>query len=50
MAEIVAATDRLILRTWDPERGNRFYAVMNTPAVMRHLGGVQDEGTWDGGL
>lgn len=50
MAEIVAATDRLILRTWDPEDGNRFYAVMNTPAVMRHLGGVQDEATWNAAL
>jgi RimJ/RimL family protein N-acetyltransferase len=40
-------TDRLILRTWDDGDSDRFYAAMNTPAVMRHLGGVQDRATWD---
>lgn len=40
-------TDRLILRTWDDGDSDRFYAAMNTPAVMRHLGGVQDRAAWD---
>ena len=47
MAEIVARTDRLILRTWDEGDTERFYEAMNTPAVMRYLGGVQDRATWD---
>ena len=47
MPEIVARTDRLILRTWGDGDSDRFYAAMNTPAVMRHLGGVQDRTTWD---
>jgi RimJ/RimL family protein N-acetyltransferase len=47
MAEIVARTQRLILRTWDNGDSDRFYEVMNTPAVMRHLGGVQDRATWE---
>ncbi len=40
MAEIVAETDRLILRTEAVGDLDRWMAVMNTPAVMRHLGGV----------
>jgi RimJ/RimL family protein N-acetyltransferase len=47
MAEIVARTQRLILRTWEDGDSDRFYEVMNTPAVMRHLGGVQDRATWE---
>lgn len=47
MAEIVARTDRLILRTWGDGDSDRFYEAMNTPAVMRHLGGVQDRAAWD---
>jgi RimJ/RimL family protein N-acetyltransferase len=47
MAEIVARTERLILRTWDDGDSDRFYEVMNTPAVMRHLGGVQDRAMWE---
>ena len=47
MAEIVARTERLVLRTWEDGDSGRFYEVMNTPAVMRHLGGVQDRATWD---
>lgn len=46
MVEIVATTDRLILRTWGEGDEARFYAVMNTPAVMRYLGGVQSPSTW----
>lgn len=46
MAEPVAETERLRLREWADEDEDRFYAVMNTPAVMRHLGGVQTAEQW----
>ena len=46
MAETVAATERLILREWDEADARAFYAIMNTPAVMRHLGGVQTFEGW----
>ena len=43
MVELVAETARLRLRTWaEPDRGE-FVRHLNTPAVMRWLGGVQDE-------
>lgn len=42
MAEIVAETDRLILRTQAPGDLDRWMAVMNTAAVTRHLGGVRE--------
>ncbi|PNU01702.1 GNAT family N-acetyltransferase [Novosphingobium guangzhouense] len=35
-------TDRLILRDWAQGDITRFAAGTNTPAVMRHLGGVMD--------
>jgi RimJ/RimL family protein N-acetyltransferase len=41
MAEVVAETDRLVLRTWDPGDPEEFERLVNTPAVMRWLGGVQ---------
>jgi len=44
---VAAETDRLRLREWGEGDGDRFYAIMNTPSVMRHLGGVQDRETWD---
>ena len=47
MAELATTTDRLILRTWDEGDSERFYAIMNTAAVMRHLGGVQSRADWD---
>ncbi len=47
MTSIVAETERLTLREWGEGDSDRFYAVMNTPAVMRNLGGVQDRATWD---
>lgn len=47
MTSIAARTDRLVLRTWSDEDSDRFYAAMNTPEVMRHLGGVQDRSEWD---
>ena len=40
MAETVAETERLRLRTWDPQNLDEFVRVTNTPAVMRWLGGV----------
>ena len=43
----VATTRRLTLRTWIDGDSDRFYEAMNTPAVMRYLGGVQDRATWD---
>lgn len=50
MAEVIAETERLILRDWDDADEQRFYAVMNTPAVMRHLGGVQTPEQWRAGF
>lgn len=47
MAEIVAQTARLRLRTWDDEDELRFFEIMNTPAVMRWLGGVQTPEQWN---
>lgn len=40
MAEIVAETERLRLRTWDPEDLDEFIRHTNTEPVMRWLGGV----------
>ena len=40
MAEVVAETERLRLRTWDPADLDEFIRHTNTPAVMRWLGGV----------
>lgn len=40
MAETVATTERLILRTWDRSDLDEFIRATNTPAVMRWLGGV----------
>ena len=45
MAEIVAETARLRLRGWEPGDREEFRRHLNTPAVMRWLGGVQDETT-----
>jgi RimJ/RimL family protein N-acetyltransferase len=47
---IAAETERLILREWGEGDGDRFYAIMNTPAVMRYLGGVQDRPGWEAAL
>src|SRR5690242_2855818 len=46
MASIVAQTGRLRLRTWDEADETRFYRIMNNPAVMRWLGGVQTPEEW----
>ena len=45
MAEVVAETERLLLRTWRDGDREEFARVTNTPAVMRWLGGVADEQT-----
>ena len=42
VAEVVAETERLRLRAWDDDDEFRFYDVMNTPAVMRWLGGLRN--------
>ena len=46
MAKVVVETDRLRLRTWGDQDEFRFYRVMNTPAVMRWLGGWQSPEEW----
>ena len=47
MAEIVVETERLFLREWGDEDEAAFYEIMNTPAVMRHLGGIQTREEWN---
>ena len=47
MSRIAVETDRLILREWGEGDSDRFYEAMNTPPVMRQLGGVQDRDAWD---
>ena len=42
MADIVAETERLILRTIDPGDAEEQDRLLNTPAVMAHLGGVKE--------
>jgi len=46
MAKTAVETVRLRLREWDDEDEGRFYAVMNRPEVMMHLGGVQTPEGW----
>lgn len=43
MAEVVAETERLRLREWREGDREEFVRHLNTPAVMRWLGGVQAE-------
>ncbi len=43
---VAATTDRLVLRMWEDGDSDGFYAVMNTPSVMRWLGGVQSPDEW----
>ena len=43
MAEVVAETERLRLRGWEPGDRAEFVRHLNTPAVMAWLGGVQNE-------
>lgn len=46
MAETIAETARLILRDWRTSDRELFARHLNTPKVMRWLGGVQDEATY----
>ena len=46
MAEVVAETERLRLRTWDAEDEQRFFDIMNKERVMRWLGGRQTTQEW----
>ena len=46
MAEVVAETERLRLRNWGEGDRAEFVRHLNVPAVMRWLGGVQDEATY----
>jgi RimJ/RimL family protein N-acetyltransferase len=50
VAEVVAETERLRLREWDATDERPFYDIMNTHAVMRHLGGVQTPEQWHAGF
>ena len=50
MTRVATETERLRLREWGAGDADRFYEIMNTPAVMRHLGGVQDRATWNAAL
>ena len=43
---IINATDRLILRDWRASDRAIFLQHLNSPAVMRWLGGVQDDATY----
>ena len=43
---LVAETARLRLRQWRGADADAFYAAMNTPDVMRYLGGVQAPAVW----
>ncbi len=50
MVKIAAETERLILRDWEPADEKLFYDIMNTPAVMEHLGGLQTREEWRDGF
>lgn len=50
MAEVIAETARLRLREWGEADEALFYDIMNTPAVMRWLGGVQSREEWNAGF
>jgi len=44
MTAVVLTTERLLLRQIDKDDLDPHMALLNTPAVMRHLGGVQPRG------
>jgi RimJ/RimL family protein N-acetyltransferase len=48
MADTIAETARLRLRTWDEGDVAPFQAALNTPAVMQWLGGVGDDALYQG--
>ena len=43
MVEVVAETERLILRLWRPQDHADYALHLNTPAVTRHVGGLQTD-------
>jgi RimJ/RimL family protein N-acetyltransferase len=43
VAEVAAETERLLLRAWKLADRAEYARYVNTPAVCRHVGGVQDE-------
>jgi RimJ/RimL family protein N-acetyltransferase len=47
VTDIVAETARLRLRCWRPADREEFVRHLNTPAVMRWLGGVQDDAAYE---
>jgi len=50
MGKVIVETDRLRLRCWTDELKAEFVRHLNTPAVMRWLGGVQDQAAYDAGF
>jgi RimJ/RimL family protein N-acetyltransferase len=50
MAEVIAETDRLILRTWCAEDRSVYLVTCNTDAVTRHLDGPASTGDIDAAL
>ncbi len=50
MAEVYATTERLILRDWRAGDRAVFLRHLNSPAVMRWLGGIQDEASYTAGF
>ena len=47
MAEVIAETERLILRTWKPEDRGEYARHLNTCAVTRLVGGLQTQEEMD---
>ena len=47
MADLIAETERLRLRTWTAQDRIDFVRHLNTPAVMRWLGGVGEQKDYD---
>jgi RimJ/RimL family protein N-acetyltransferase len=50
MADVIAKTERLILRNWRPEDRAEYLATCNTEAVTRHLDGPASEEEVDAAL
>jgi RimJ/RimL family protein N-acetyltransferase len=50
MAEVIAETERLILRTWRPEDRAVYIATCNTEAVTAHLDGPASPEDIDAGF
>ncbi len=47
MAETIATTQRLILRDWRTSDRDVFLRHLNSEAVMRWFGGIQDEASYE---